>query len=283
MCIHLMLLLYNQLVLLNLKTPRTHYRQAHSTRMAIYTVHSKFPITALELEAGWLPIRWEIQLRAFRLWMKIERMGDNRLIKKIVRSTWEDSDWGIGIRKFALWFGVEEHEIRAKLFEGLNNYQVDSIVRSSIWRAVRGEWGEAVKNKSKLEWWRRELTESGDRLGEGRGGIVYIEDRSCRRLGAELRAGCCKLEVEMGRWRGNKRDDRICKLCGEGIEDEKHFLTICTKLDLHRVWMREEENLENLNEDEKSDMILKSLEMLKIARFVLNMWKSRKELLKFSK
>ena len=246
-------------------------------------VHSKFPIPALELEAGWLPIRWEIQLRAFRLWMKIERMGDNRLIKKIVRSTWEDSDWGIGIRKFALWFGVEEHEIRAKLFEGLNNYQVDSIVRSSIWRAVRGEWGEAVKNKSKLEWWRRELTESGDRLGEGRGGIVYIEDRSCRRLGAELRAGCCKLEVEMGRWRGNKRDDRICKLCGEGIEDEKHFLTICTKLDLHRVWMREEENLENLNEDEKSNMILKSLEMPKIARFVLNMWKSRKELLKFSK
>ena len=127
------------------------------------------------------------------------------------------------------------------------------------------------------------MTESGDRLGEGRGGIVYIEDRSCRRLGAELRAGCCKLEVEMGRWRGNKRDDRICKLCGEGIEDEKHFLTICTKLDLHRVWMREEDNLENLNEDEKSDMILKSLEMPKIARFVLNMWKSRKELLKFSK
>ena len=53
--------------------------------------------------------------------MKIERLGDNRLIKKIVRSTWEDSDWGIGTRKFALGFGVEEHEIAAKLFEGLNN------------------------------------------------------------------------------------------------------------------------------------------------------------------
>ena len=29
-------------------------------------------------------------------------MGDNRLVKKIVRSTWEDSDWGIGIRKFVV-------------------------------------------------------------------------------------------------------------------------------------------------------------------------------------
>ena len=38
------------------------------------------------------------------------------------------------------------------------------------------------------------------RLGEGKlkGGMVYIEDRICRRLGAELRTGCCKLKVEMG-------------------------------------------------------------------------------------
>ena len=70
---------------------------------------------------------------------------------------------GKGIRKFASWFGIEEHEISAKLFEGLNNYQVDSVVRSSIWRAARIKWGEAVKNKSKLEWRRRELAKSGDR------------------------------------------------------------------------------------------------------------------------
>ena len=50
------------------------------------------------------------------------------------------------------------------------------------------------------------MVKSGDRLGEGKGGIVYIEDIICRRLGAELRAGCCKLEVEMGRSRGNKRE-----------------------------------------------------------------------------
>ena len=84
--------------------------------------------TALELEAGWLPSRWEIQLQAFRLWMKIERMEENRLIKKIVESTWEDSDWGRGIRKFTSWFGVKEHEISAKLFEGLNNYQLKLIL-----------------------------------------------------------------------------------------------------------------------------------------------------------
>ena len=58
--------------------------------------------------------------------------------------------------------------ISPKLFEGLNNYQVDSIVRSSIWRVVRNNWGDVVKNKSKLEW-RRELAKR-EKLGEGKGG-----------------------------------------------------------------------------------------------------------------
>ena len=65
--------------------------------------------------------------------------------------------------------------------------------------------------------------------------------------------------------------------------DEKRFLTMCTKLDLHRDWMREEEDLEHLNEEDKSDKILKNLEVPKMARIVLNMWKYRKEFLKVDK
>ena len=58
---------------------------------------------------------------------------------------------------------------------------------------------------------------------------------------------------------------------------------MCTKLDLHRDWMREEEDLEHLNEEDKSDNILKNLEVPNIARIVLNMWKYRKEFLKVDK
>ena len=47
--------------------------------------------------------------------------------------------------------------------------------------------------------------------------------------------------------------------------------------------MREEENLENSNEDDKSAKILKNLEVPKIAMIVLNMWKYRKEFLKVGK
>ena len=58
---------------------------------------------------------------------------------------------------------------------------------------------------------------------------------------------------------------------------------MCTKLDLHRDWMREEEDLEHLNEEDKSDKILKNLKVPKMARIVLNMWKYRKEFLKVDK
>ena len=79
--------------------------------------------------------------------------------------------------------------------------------------------------------------------------------RICRRLGAELRAGCSKLEVEVGIWRGNEREDRICKYyVGRELRMKSmNFLTMCTKLDLHRDWMREDGDLEELNKDEKSD------------------------------
>ena len=49
---------------------------------------------------------------------------------------------------------------------------------------------------------------------------------------------------------------------------------MCTKLGLHRGWTREEGNFEDLNEDEKSDRILKNLEVPKIAGIVQNLGKS---------
>ena len=113
----------------------------------------------------------------------------------------------------------------------------------------------------KLGWWKRELSRNRDSLGEGRGGILIIEDIHCRKLRAELRAGCCKLEVELGRWRGTKKEDRTCKLCGEGIEDSNHFLTICAKLEMHRVWMEEEDN-------KAGDMFLSKLKVPIVARNV---------------
>ena len=59
-----------------------------------------------------------------------------------------------------------------------------------------------------------------------------------RRVLTKLRGGTAELQVEMGRWRGLRREDRKCAECGSGeVEDVKHFLMRC------EAWDREREEL----------------------------------------
>ena len=51
----------------------------------------------------------------------------------------------------------------------------------------------------------------------------------------KLRAGVEQLEVEMGRYKGILRADRICQACGEGVEDVQHVLDRCVRL---REWRK---------------------------------------------
>ena len=44
----------------------------------------------------------------------------------------------------------------------------------------------------------------------------------------KLCGGTAPLQVEMGRWRGVKREERICKECNSGeVEDVIHWLLRC--------------------------------------------------------
>ena len=45
---------------------------------------------------------------------------------------------------------------------------------------------------------------------------------------AQFRAGILPLEVELGRFRGLRVEERICPMCTSGqVEDEIHFLFVC--------------------------------------------------------
>ena len=48
--------------------------------------------------------------------------------------------------------------------------------------------------------------------------VYIIYNERIRSLLSILRAGCLDLEIEIGRWRDMKKDDRICKLCSDGIK-----------------------------------------------------------------
>ena len=67
---------------------------------------------------------------------------------------------------------------------------------------------------------------------------VGVRRKKIRRMLAKLRGGTAELQVEVGRWRGLRREERKCAECDSGeVEDVKHFLMRC------KAWNREREKL----------------------------------------
>ena len=51
---------------------------------------------------------------------------------------------------------------------------------------------------------------------------------------AKIRISCHKLHIEEGRYRKIPLQERICQLCNVEVEDEKHFVLSCSKLETCR-------------------------------------------------
>ena len=64
-----------------------------------------------------------------------------------------------------------------------------------------------------------------------------MKSKNLRRVLTKLRGGTAELQVEMGRWRGLRREGRKC---GSGeVEDVKHFLIKCEAWDRERKELME--------------------------------------------
>jgi hypothetical protein len=67
---------------------------------------------------------------------------------------------------------------------------------------------------------------------ESSGRLFFYISTNKRRVITMLRCGCLPLEIENRRYRAPKilLQQRICLLCGNGVEDETHFLNLCQPL-----------------------------------------------------
>ena len=83
-----------------------------------------------------------------------------------------------------------------------------------------------MEEKPKL----RILKEIADLKLESR--CALVKKRRERSMLMKLRGGTAAFQVEVGRWRGVKREERICKECQSGeIEDVCHWLLQCPAWD----------------------------------------------------
>ena len=58
--------------------------------------------------------------------------------------------------------------------------------------------------------------------------VYKIKNRQERSLPAKLRFGTLPLQVEIGRWKNIKFEDRVCQICHTGVEDENHLVFYCS-------------------------------------------------------
>ena len=77
--------------------------------------------------------------------------------------------------------------------------------------------------------------------------------KSERRMILKLCGGTAPLQVEMGRWRGVKREERICKECNSGeVEDVSHWLLRCP------TWNSQRQSLMKMIQPSQDDAITTS-------------------------
>ena len=133
-----------------------------------------------------------------------------------------------------------------------------------------------AEGSSKLEMTRKLMD------NECKARCVGMDCKRRRRMMAKLRGGTAELGIEIGRWHGLRREDRVCKEFGSGdVEDTEHFVM------RYAYVVKERKRLENLmssrvkgwHELGENEKVLRIMDRAccdeAVARAVESLWKKR--------
>ena len=109
--------------------------------------------------------------------------------------------------------------------------------------------------------------------------MYRIINKRNRSLFSRLRAGCLDLEIETGRWRGIPKEQRICKLCSNGIENEIHFLFYCSELNHIREQYKEIISIDVEDDYARLKQLCSENVVLKTSKLVRHLYDERKHIL----
>jgi hypothetical protein len=100
----------------------------------------------------------------------------------------------------------------------MSESELKGMLESIAWRRVKEEWRGELEKKPMLGMLKKigELEEISS--------CVRWSVKSERRMLLKLRGGTALFQVELGRWQGVRREDKVCKECNSGeVEDVVHW------------------------------------------------------------
>ena len=237
-------------------------------------------------DMGWSSCAHKQKIEACRLYLKIVRTPENRLVNKIFKwSSTHGKSWERRLLSY-----MSENNLETYLKD--TDLSVKNLVKriatelKSIddqnWRdKVWNDTGQ--ENGNKLRTYR--LYKSNLMTDE----YVKINlERSHRRILAKFRSGSLPLQIETGRYKKPKvpLNNRICNLCTDNvIEDEIHFLLCCDFYsDIRRPLLAKAQlcnsDFQNMSMQDKFVFIMNYINMQYIlSSTLLQMFSRRKRML----
>jgi len=176
-------------------------------------VKTQTPYTLLLVEAGLLPLEVEALYHTLQYVMRVKALQDSRLPKQALYAS-RAFGWYADVCRWAKTWDLCEHEWDTQ------PKKLRALLHS---KAIRKLWHNP---SPRLQYFMRDvnpmvLFEEQEYLGAP----ISVK---LRHIIARYRLSSHHLEVEEGRWKGVKRQDRVCTLCDSGsIENEYHVFIGC--------------------------------------------------------
>ena len=237
-------------------------------------VHKFAPILALEGDMGWLEPRYRRWLEIIRLWNRLISLPENRLTKKIFNNDYVKSSQGVNNWCSKMNNICKTIEQTQKFID--QNWIDLKSAKAFLINKQESRWKRQLPLKPKLRFYIRfkeSLTVESY--------VKYNLSPSQRSLTAQFRMGILPLEVETGRFQGNKLEERICKLCNtDSVEDEFHFLFDCPlyndiRNDLFNEVLLEKPDFIYLDTDDQCKILFSTFHR-KLAKYIHKAFNIRK-------
>ena len=167
-------------------------------------------------EIGWLPSIVRRDLESLRLYNQVVCMNDDRLTKKIFKYDRQcKGSWSQNIINICKCLDVTDS------WENESPINI-KFAKTELFKAYKRVWLNELVTKSKLH----NLSKIKNEMSVSKHVAANLNKHK-RSLISQIRLGSLPLQIELGRYQGLERHERICKICGTETECELHFLFRC--------------------------------------------------------
>lgn len=214
-----------------------------AVNMAVMSELGRFPLSIIALKSF------------IGYWFHIVNMDKTRLIKSAyMDNVNETKGFGNNVHQLLNKLGFEHVWMNQNSFSGK---MLTNAIQKKLEERYASHWKLSISGDGKL---RTYYTIKSNYKMENY--LLRNFDRHAVTSFVKLRISNSRLFVEEGRFRKIPPQERICKLCGEGVEDEIHFVTKCPKLNAHRNTMYDKiiatvPIFEHLSDRDKFSFIMK--------------------------